>query len=570
MIKHSASHINQVTILNQNFPKSIQPSKTLKAGLAALLLSASSGLISLPAGANSQLISQQTTPTTAPATANIIYVNPQTGNDSAGAGNQAAPYRTITFALQQAQPGTLIQLASGSYTAQNGEVFPLTVKSGVILRGDDSTRGQNIVILGGGKYLSPTFAGQNATILAEGESQISGVTVSNPNKRGTGVWIESSNPTIANNTFSDSKREGIFMTGEANPKIENNLFTRNDGNGISVARAARGQILRNQFQSTGFGIAIGGTSSPLIAENRILQNTDGVYINDSARPVLRNNLIQNNARAGIVVTINAQPDLGTEAEPGNNIIRNNAKFDLQNATSSVTILAIGNDINRSRISGRVNFVAATVKPPTGGTNAAFVDIEGHWAKPYIEALAAKGILTGYEDGTFRPSEPVNRAQFAVIIQKAFAPTPQRPSMTFADVKNNFWAFPAIQAAYRGGYLSGEGRNFRPLQPITRVQALVALATGLKLPNGNTTVLAFYKDAAQIPSYAAPAVAAATNQKLVVNYPEQSQLNPNQVVTRADIAAFVYQAMVNTGRAEAIASPYVVTVSSNTPSEAGGQ
>ncbi|MFB2833361.1 DUF1565 domain-containing protein [Floridanema evergladense] len=569
MNKHLASHIYQVTILNRNFTKSIPLTKTLKAGLAAFLLSASSGLILLPAGAN-PLISQQTTSPATPATANTVYVNPQTGNDSAGAGNQVAPYRTITFALQQAQPGTVIQLAPGSYTAQTGEVFPLTVKSGVILRGDDSTRGQGIVIVGGNKYLSPTFAGQNVTILAEGAAEIRGVTVTNPLKRGTGIWVESGNPTIANCTFADSKREGIFVTGEANPKIENNLFTRNDANGISVARAAKGQILRNQFQSTGFGIAIGGTSSPLVAENRILQNTDGVYINDSARPVLRNNLIQNNARSGIVVTINAQPDLGTDTEPGNNIIRNNATVDLQNATSTVTIVAIGNDINRSRISGRVNFVAATVKPPTGGTNAAFADIEGHWAKPYIEALVAKGIITGYEDGTFRPSEPVNRAQFAVIIQKAFAPTPQRPSMTFADVQSNFWAFSAIQAAYRGGYLSGDGRNFRPLQQITRVQALVALATGLKLPNGNTAVLAFYKDAAQIPSYAASAIAAATNQKLVVNYPEQSQLNPNKVVTRADLAAFVYQAMVNSGRAEAITSPYLVTVSSNTPAKAGGQ
>jgi parallel beta-helix repeat protein len=565
MSKHSDSHINQVTSLNH-----IKTAKTLKVGLAAFLLSASSGLILLPAWANSQRLSQQIAQTPAPAAANIIYVNPQTGNDSAGAGNQAAPYRTITFALQQAQPGTVIQLAPGSYTAQSGEVFPLTVRRGVILRGDDSTRGQNIVILGGGQYLSPTFAGQDATIVAESDSEIRGVTVTNPNKRGTGVWVESSNPTIANSTFSDSKREGVFITGQANPKIENNLFTRNDANGISVARAARGEILRNQFQSTGFGIAIGGTSSPLIAENRILQNTDGIYINDSARPVLRNNLIQNNARAGIVVTVNGQPDLGTEAEPGNNVIRNNTNVDLQNATSSVTILAIGNDINRSRISGRVNFVAAQVTPPAGGTNAAFADIEGHWAKPYIEALATKGILTGYEDGTFRPSEPVNRAQFAVIIQKAFTPAPQRPSMNFADVRSNFWAFPAIQAAYRGGFLSGEGRNFRPEQQITRVQALVALATGLKLPNGNPSILAFYKDAAQIPSYAASAVAAATNQKMVVNYPEQTQLNPNQVVTRADAAAFVYQALVNSGRAEAIASPYVVTVSSNTPSEAGGQ
>lgn len=526
-------------------------------GLAALLVSASFGQLSHSAWANSKPAPQQIAQT--PDTANVIYVNPQRGNDSADAGNSAStPYRTITYALQKSQPGTVIQLAPGSYTKETGEIFPLTIKSGVTLRGDESSRGQGIVIIGGGQYLSPTFAGQNATILAETGSQISGVTITNPNKRGTGLWVESTNPTIRNSTFSDSKREGIFVTGNGTPKIENNLFTRNDGNGISIARAAAGEIRGNIFQSTGFGMAIGGTASPLVVENRITQNTDGIYVNDSARPVLRNNLIQNNSRDGVVVTINAQPDLGTADNPGNNIIRNNGKSDLNNATRTNTIVAVGNDINRSRISGRVDFVAAQVRPPSSGGSSTFADIEGHWAKPYIEALATKGIISGFEDATFRPREAVNRAQFAVIISKAFSPTAQRPAMNFADVRNNFWAYQAIQTAYRGGFLSGyEGRAFRPQQEITRVQALVSLASGLKLSAGDRGLLSLYKDAAQIPSYAVPAVAAATKEKLVVNYPQLDLLNPNQVATRADVAAFVYQALVNSGRAEAIPSPYVV-------------
>ncbi|MFB2917740.1 MULTISPECIES: DUF1565 domain-containing protein [Aerosakkonema] len=529
----------------------------LPLGLTALLLSAHSGPISQSAWAIIKPAPVQIAQT--PNTANVIYVNPKTGNDSTGAGNsEATAYRTITFALKQAQPGTTIQLAPGSYTADSGEVFPLTIKRGVTLRGDESNKGQGIVIIGGGQYISPTFSRQDVTIIAEPDSQIRGLTITNPNKRGTGVWVESTNPTIGNNTFSDSKREGVFVTGNGTPKIENNLFTRNDGNGISVAKSAAGEIRGNLFVSTGFGIAIGGTASPLVTENRILQNTDGIYINDSARPVLRNNLIQSNTRDGVVVTINAQPDLGTASNPGNNIIRNNGKLDLHNATASNTIVAVGNDINRSRISGRVDFVAAEVKPPTGGGTSTFADIEGHWAKPYIEALAAKGIIAGFSDGTFRPREAVNRAQFAVIVNKAFSPAPTRPSMNFTDVARNFWGFEAIQAAYRGGFLSGyEGRVFRPQQEITRVQALVSLASGLKLPPGDTNLLSLFKDAAQIPNYAGPAVAAATQQKLVVNYPQQNLLNPNQVATRADVAAFVYQALVNSGRAEAIPSPYII-------------
>lgn len=553
MNKHQASHTSKVDFIKRlGF--------AIPFGLVTLLLSISDGLIPLSATAQSRSDSRSIAQI--PTSATTVYVNAQTGNDSPGAGNsQATPYRTITYALQQVQAGTVIQLALGSYTKESGEAFPLTVKRGVTLQGDSSTKGQGILIIGGGQYLSPTFAGQNVTIIAETDSQISGLTVTNPNKRGTGVWVESSNPTIENNTFSDSKREGIFVTGNAAPKIQNNLFTRNDGNGISIARAAAGEIRGNSFVSTGFGIAIGGTASPLVVENRISQNVDGIYINDSARPVLRNNLIQNNSRDGVVATINAQPDLGTADNPGNNIIRNNGKSELNNATRTNTIVAVGNDINRSRISGRVDFVAAQVKPPSGGSSSTFADIEGHWAKPYIEALAAKGIISGFEDGTFRPREAVTRAQFAVIVSKAFSPTPQRPAMNFTDVRTNFWAYQAIQSAYRGGFLSGyQGRVFRPQQEITRVQALVSLVSGLKLPAGDASVLSLYKDAAQIPTYASPAIAAATKEKLVVNYPQQNLLNPNQTATRADIAAFVYQALVNAGRAEAIPSPYLVTVS----------
>lgn len=533
--------------------------RTTSSLLAALFLVASGTTVALPTLANPSSTTLQTAQV--PAGANVIHVNPQTGSDSSGAGSsETAPYRTITYALQQAQAGTVIQLAPGSYTADTGEVFPLVLKQGVILRGDESNKGQTVVVIGGGTYLSPTFSRQSVALIAQNDSEIRGLTVTNPNKRGTGVWVESTNPSISNNTFTANKRDGVFVTGTANPKIENNIFRENDANGISVAKSAQGEIRGNLFVNTGFGLAIGGTSSPSVVENRILQNTDGIYINDSARPVLRGNLIQNNKRDGVVATINAQPDLGTANNAGNNIIRSNGKYDLNNATRNNTIAAVGNNIDRSRISGRVDFVAAEVKPPGGGSGT-FADVEGHWAKPFIEALAAKGIISGFSDGTFRPRDPVTRAQFAVIINKAFSPTPIRPAMNFGDVKNNFWAYRDIQAAYRGGFLSGyEGRVFRPQQEITRVQALVSLVSGLKLPTGDTSVLSLFKDAAQIPSYAVPAVASATRQKLVVNYPQQNQLNPNQVLTRADVAAFIYQALVNAGRAEAISSPYLVTVS----------
>ncbi|ARV61520.1 hypothetical protein BZZ01_25390 [Nostocales cyanobacterium HT-58-2] len=497
----------------------------------------------------------------APATATVIYVNPQTGTDNAGAGNsETTPYKTITYALNQAQPGTVIQLAPGSYNQESGETFPLFVKQGVTLRGDESTKGQAILITGSGNYVSPTFARQNVTIRADKDTVITGVTVTNPENRGTGIWVESTNPIIANSTFTNSIREGVFVTGKGNPKIENNIFVQNKGNGISVAKSAQGEIRNNLFQDTGFGLAVGGTSTPLIEGNQVIENQDGLFISESAKPVLRKNVIQNNKRDGIVVITNAAPDLGTNESPGGNLIRNNTRHDVNNSKGNNTIIAIGNDIDPKRIVGQVQFVAATVEPPAGGP-VAFKDVPtNYWAKSYIEALASKNIIAGFPDGTFKPNEPVTRAQFAAIVSKAFAPPAKRPVTNFSDVTSNFWASQVIQSASQGGFVSGyPDRTFKPQQQIPRVQVLVSLASGLGLSANTQNVLSVYSDASQIPSYATNSVAAATTRQLVVNYPTLAQLNPNRQATRAEVAAFVYQALVSKGNAQVIPSPYVVRI-----------
>lgn len=560
-MKYRGFLISSVKHIRMNSNNSLG-SLPIKASLAALLV-ISGGSTLLTSGAIAGVTQQQVMPSNliaqVPASATIIYVNPTTGNDSANAGKtEATPYRTITYAISQAQPGTVIQLAPGTYNSDTGEKFPLLLNPGVSLRGDESSRGQAVLITGGGFYTSRTFARQDITILANNNSTISGVTVTNPNQRGTGVWVESSNPVITNNTFTNSVREGVFVTGTSNPRVENNLFVKNQGNGISIARTSQGQIRNNLFQDTGFGLAVGGSSTPLIEGNQIIQNQDGLFISETARPILRKNVIQNNKRDGVVATVSAQPDLGTNENPGGNLIRGNTRHDVNNATRGNTILAVGNDIDQSRISGQVNFVAAAVDLPIGQT--AFADVpEGFWAKAYIEALAAQGVIAGFPDGTFKPNDPVTRAQFATIVTKALTPPMKRGTNNFRDVASNFWAYNAIQSAYRSEFLAGYPDNtFRPQQEIPRVQALVSLANGLGLSATNQNAISVFTDAAQIPNYAIGPIAAATTRQLVINYPTTRQLNPNRPATRAEIAAFVYQALVNAGKAQPIPSPYLVT------------
>ncbi|MBL1175699.1 DUF1565 domain-containing protein [Pantanalinema sp. GBBB05] len=329
----------------------------IRVGFAALMLCANTvGLLSTQSIALAQAATPSLSIAQAPSGVAVIYVNPMSSNsqDAPGAGSSEAPFRTISYALKQAAPGTIVQVAPGTYSQQTGEVFPLMIPRGVVLLGSEADRGQSVVISGGGQNISPTFARQNMAIWIEKDAEIRGIAVSNPNVRGTGIWIEGGSPLIQNCTFMSSHREGIFVTGTGNPKIVSNVFFKNGGNGISLASKAKGEIRNNVFQDTGFGLAIGGFSAPIVDSNQIVQNVDGIYINDSASPVLRNNLIENNNRDGIVITIKAKPNLGSDADLGKNVIRNNKQHDLTNSTKE-TIYSIGNSLDAKKVLGQVAF-----------------------------------------------------------------------------------------------------------------------------------------------------------------------------------------------------------------------
>jgi parallel beta-helix repeat protein len=249
----------------------------------------------------------------------ILYVDPKRGIDATNTGQDPNnPLKTITVALEKAQPGTIVQLAPGRYSA--GEMFPLNLKPGVTIRGDETRVGEGVIITGGGQYISRSWAAQNVTILAEENTEILGVTVTNPNTRGTGIWVENSNPVIRNSTFVNNNREGIFVSGTSAPLIENSQFMYNGGNGISVTRQATGEIRGNIFIDTGFALAIGHDSSPLISHNQIRQNRIGLVVTQNARPVLQGNLIENNSEYGIAAIAQAEPQVAD-----NNTLRNNER-----------------------------------------------------------------------------------------------------------------------------------------------------------------------------------------------------------------------------------------------------
>jgi uncharacterized surface protein with fasciclin (FAS1) repeats len=201
----------------------------------------------------------------------------------------------------------------------------------------------------------------------------------------------------------------------------------------------------------------------------------------------------------------------------------------------------------------------TTPTTTPATN--FPDVpQGYWAQPFIEALAARNVIVGFPDGTYRPNQAVSRAEFAAMIQKAFDQQQVRQLSPggFRDVPPGYWAASAIQEAYETGFMSGYPNNlFRPNQQIPKVEAIVALTSGLGLTTASGTTSdilnTYYTDASAIPSYAVNNVAVATNANLVVNYPNVNVLNPSVPLTRAEAAAHLYQALVRLGQVQPIPS-----------------
>jgi hypothetical protein len=207
--------------------------------------------------------------------------------------------------------------------------------------------------------------------------------------------------------------------------------------------------------------------------------------------------------------------------------------------------------------------AATDTPkaqaPTPKATISFTDVPSdYWAEPYIQELGKRGILEG-SGGNFLPDKPVTRAEFASMLQKAFFDRPPvRDTMSFKDVLPGYWGLPAIDEAVKLGFMNGyTDGNFRATKQIPKLEGVVALVSGLKLPDGAALDLTqVFQDGGQVPQWATGKIGTAVQSSMVVNHPEPALFNPSQPLTRADAAALIYQALAKDGKVPAIDSNYL--------------
>ena len=94
---------------------------------------------------------------------------------------------------------------------------------------------------------------------------------------------------------------------------------------------------------------------------------------------------------------------------------------------------------------------------------------GDWYADTVGYAVQKGIVSGYPDGTFRPNQPITRAEFASIASR-FAQLTDEQDISFIDLDASHWGYKAVRSAASHGWISGyPDGSFRPEQAISRAE-----------------------------------------------------------------------------------------------------
>ncbi|WP_165452515.1 S-layer homology domain-containing protein [Paenibacillus thalictri] len=176
----------------------------------------------------------------------------------------------------------------------------------------------------------------------------------------------------------------------------------------------------------------------------------------------------------------------------------------------------------------------------------FKDMAGHWAEDAVKDMGSRMVVSGVGNGMFNPDQDITRAEFAAIVVQALGLKLEGGAAPFSDMLPADWYSQAIQTAYEYKLISGfEDGTFRPAGKMTREQAMTILAkamtlTGLKakLPSQPADkLLRSFTDADETSNWAISSIADAL-QAGIVSGKTGTELAPKAYVTRAEVAVMV--------------------------------
>jgi len=179
--------------------------------------------------------------------------------------------------------------------------------------------------------------------------------------------------------------------------------------------------------------------------------------------------------------------------------------------------------------------------PDAGTSVVFSDLNGHWAEKSAKALVEKGIVNGYEDGTFRADSYITRAELTKIIVEALE-IKASANISYTDVSSQSWYAPFVARAAASGVVKGfEDGSFAPEKFVSRQDAVLMIYRAMMHHATLPTGYKFFKDEKNIADYASDATRCLGDIG-VINGTDDNSFLPLNNITRGEMAAVVCRAM----------------------------
>lgn len=172
--------------------------------------------------------------------------------------------------------------------------------------------------------------------------------------------------------------------------------------------------------------------------------------------------------------------------------------------------------------------------------AAFADLDGHWADKSVRRMQDEGVLTGYEDGSYRPETPVKRGEIAAAFSRLLRLAGGK-NAGFLDVPADAWYAEAINSCAENGIIYGSENRMRPLDNISREEFASIVCRALQIPTDGAARLDF-SDADQVSPWARDAVAALAERQVLLGH--NGKFSPKEPVTRAALAAVLDRAITS--------------------------
>ena len=181
---------------------------------------------------------------------------------------------------------------------------------------------------------------------------------------------------------------------------------------------------------------------------------------------------------------------------------------------------------------------------------AFSDTRQHWARPQIDYLQNRQLISGYPDGSYGPEQYITRGELVTIIINALGKGAEAQQLLkgqsyFLDTANH-WARGYIELARELNIAHGDGRKyFYPNIPVSREESVTMLVSSLGVELDDLPAAGF-ADSQAISSWAQKSIDYAVAKVLLHGYPDNS-FRPGQNLTRAEVAVLLEQFLALQGQ-----------------------